>query len=111
MKLSFKVMFMRNKELITPSPLDVELNNQNRGDIRQYQYINSFHCFKLSKPHNINTRGIENSDDYAVEANKFLEVHDGKRLISLAYIFINSDTGNIYAHNCPKTTLNKILLI
>jgi len=106
--MRFKVFFVREKEKLIKSEL--KLSDKDRETIIEYTFEDNFHCFKILNNHSIEEKGIEKEDHEFINSTEFFETNDAKRLVSLAYVFINTLNGNIYTYNYANVKLERLLM-
>jgi len=78
-------------------------------DLLAYDFVDSFHCFKFKKPRRMTHSGVEKSNDEIVDTNEFLVDNDGRQIISLSFVFINTSNGYIYCHNYSSKQFKDML--
>lgn len=104
--MEFYVYFSNSKSLRNKSKLDLIAND----DLLAYDFINNFHCFKFKKIQRIASSGVEKSNDEIIDTKNFLAENDGKQIVSLAFVFINTENGYIYCHNYSSKLLKEMFL-
>lgn len=106
--MNLKVLFITEKEKIPKRKLS--FNIEDFKEIQEYDYINGFHCFKITNEHSIDEKGIEIDEHEFINGPEFFEEYNAKRLVSLGFLFVNTNNGNVYAFNYANNKIQKLML-
>jgi hypothetical protein len=106
--LNLKVLFVNEKEKLPKQRLTI--NMKEHKEIQGYDYINGFHCFKITNEHSIDEKGIEIDEHEFINGPEFFEENNAKRLVSLGFLFVNAKNGNIYAFNYANHKIQKLMI-
>lgn len=106
--MNLKVFFIKERNKIRAEKLSI--NFEEHKEIQEYDYIDDFHCFKITNDHSITDKGIEKEDHEFVNGTVFFEDNNAKRMVSLGFLFINTNNGNVYAYNFAKKKIKQFLL-
>ncbi len=103
--MEFKVYHTNAYRNICSEPVGFD----NNSNVEKHIFHNGFHCFRLLNEHNIGEKGIEKIDHELMSSRKFFAVNDAKRVISIAYVLINTNTSKIYAFNYSEKKIKDLL--
>lgn len=106
--MNLKVLFVNEKDKLPKQKLNIKYDDYK--EIQDYDYINGFHCFKLTNEHSIDEKGIEVEEHEFINGPEFFEVNNAKRLVSLGFLFVNTKNGNIYAFNYTNRKIQKLMI-
>ena len=79
-------------------------------DLLEYDFLHPFHCFKLKKSRRTTRSGVETINEQIMDTDEFLYSNDGKRIVTLSFVFVNTSNGFIYCHNCTFKRLKDLLM-
>jgi len=98
-----KIDFMHHKrELVfSPSAYDVEL-------ITDIETINDFYAFKIQRDVNDNSKGVLFEDEEPQQIDRFVIDKGGKKIIQLAYIFLNVKS-NLFYYSCSRNIFESVI--
>ncbi len=106
--MRLKVFFIRDYSKIPGSALKID--KKDHENIIDYEFKEDYHCFKILNNHSIDEKGIEKEDHEFINSIDFFENNAAKRLVSLAFLFINAKNGNVFSFNYANQKLERFLL-
>lgn len=106
--LNLKVLFVNEKEKLPKQKLSIKM--EEHKEIQEYDYIDGFHCFKITNEHSIDEKGIEVDEHEFINGPEFFEENNAKRLVSLGFLFVNTKNGNVYAFNYANHKIQKLMI-
>ena len=103
--MEFDVYFSNYISLRKQERLNIAIED----DLLDYAFVGNYHCFKFKKPHRFSRSGVEKNNDEIVDTRGFLIDNNGKQIISLSFIFVNTANGYIYGHNCSAKRFKEVM--
>lgn len=104
--MNFRVLLIKDSEIKKEA---ISKKGIKSDFVKEYSFIYPFHCFKILNDISTVEKGIEKIDNEIVDSAEFLTTNDGRRIVSMGFIFVNSSNGNIYVNNYADKKLEKFL--